>query len=56
MCFNLLETERNHFSFKFKRMEVVVEKGFLFQFCELGCGDHPQEDFKPNSTLGWRGH
>jgi hypothetical protein len=39
--FNLLETERNHFSIKFKRMEVVVQKGFLFQFCELGCGDHP---------------
>jgi len=25
-------------------MEVVVQEGFLFQFCELGCGDHPQED------------
>jgi hypothetical protein len=41
---NLSETERNHFSLKFKRMEVVVQEGFLFQYCELGCGDHPQED------------
>ncbi len=32
------------FLFKFKGMEVVVQEGFLFQFCELGCGDHPQED------------
>ncbi len=46
--FNLLETEGITFLLNSNEWKLWYKRGFYFNFCELRCGDHPQEDLSHN--------